>query len=256
MSELRFHISFGVAANGWLPVFVATEAKQFDFVASGVLNDPLDEFVGVAVELAGESVVAAVVRIWEEPYTTELRFACEAAAQNVTVKIVECGDWSSSRDREIIYSGEHPRQHLATTLIASLRAFEASTPRSGEIEGWGQFPSAKLRQVVPARNIRTFIEPWREVRGLQRIIDELRTEVGRNHPLHNVEAVLVGHLGDTDEYLFELKSGPDSLAVVKLTWSGVRESAPNPTTEFYASWQDWLTRRALLDADTSERGDR
>ncbi len=259
MSESRFHVSFGIAAHGWLPVVVATDAKQLDLVASRVLNDPLDELVGVAVELAGESAVSAVVRIWEEPDTTELRFLSGPAAQSVTIEITEYGDWfgSPGSRRAVVYSSEHPRQHLAATLIASLRAFEATTPRSGEVEGWGQFPSAKLRQVAPARNMRTFVKPWREVRGLQRITDELRIEVGKHHPLYDVEAAIVGHFGDTDEYLFELKTGPDQLAVVKLTWSGKRESEPNtPATQFYSSWQDWLIRRALLDADAGEGDDR
>lgn len=254
MNDVQFGISLGTAQHGWLPISVNTDAGTFDFVASGVLNDPLDELVSVAVELAGMAAVDASVRFWEEPGTTALRFVSGRDGSTVTIELMEQGDWpGKSIPRSVVkYRGEGERHEVARSIIATLRAFEASTPRNGQIEGWGLFPSAKLRSVAPARSDRLFIAPWREVRGLDRVVDELRTEAGRHHPLFGLDLAAIGHLGDTDDYLIEIATGPDPLAVVRLTWSGERERDPNlPATEFFSSWDDWVQRRALLDASAN-----
>jgi hypothetical protein len=241
-----------MALHGWLPIYLHTESDVFEIVASNVLNDPLDELVAAAVELAGPSAVNATVRMWEEPGTTELRFHSGDHDSRVTIEVADAADWPgkmSTHDR-IKYRGEGERSAVSQSIIATLRAFETQIPRTGEIEGWGIFPSAKFRRVAPEPSERLFISPWREIRGHQRIVDELRSEAGRHHPLFGLEITAVGHKDNTDDYLFELETGPDALAVVRLTWSGQRESSPNsPKTEFFSSWNDWVQRRMLPDAN-------
>jgi hypothetical protein len=252
-----FCVSLGIAQHGWLPITFSTEhGDVFELAASRVLNDPLSELVDVAVALVTKNAVNAAVRIWEEPGTTELRVISGLHDSSVIIEIAEVSDWpgKTSPHSLLKYRGECERSALANSIIATLRAFEMQLPRTGEIDGWGTFPSMKFRRVAPEPSERLFLAPWRETRGQQRIVDELRSEVGRAHPLFGLDVAVVGHHGDTDDYLFELATGPDALAVVRLTWSGKREKDPNsPKTEFFSSWSDWVQRRLLPDANGRSR---
>jgi len=252
----RFLISFGTASHGWLPISVTVSRDTFEFAASSVLNDPVEELASLTVTLVGDAAVDAAVRFWEEPETTELRFVAARHASSVTITMIEYAGWPRQGDPSFIvrHQWECERRPLADSIIATLRVFEASLPRSGKIEGWHAFPSAVLRRVAPLPNDRVFIAPWRQIAGLQRVIDEIRSEVGRLHPLFGLDFILVGQLSDSDDYLIELATGPDPLAVVRLTWSGRNESKRDvPDTQFYSSWLDWLQRRALLDAQRVAR---
>jgi hypothetical protein len=250
----RFGLLLGTAKAGWLPFVFVLDDRRLELVASSVLNDPLDELTEVAVAVATPGPVDAAVRIWEEPATTEIRFTGKQASSLLTIEVSETGEWPGSARRRLAnvrYSQEFDRLDVATKLVDALRVYETRHPRTGKIEGWGSFPSKKLRRLVPelAEGARTFLAPWHEVHGLQRVVDELKAEVGPKHPLFNVGVSVVARRADNDDYLFELQSGPDPFAVVHLTWTGTREHDPTyPSTEFFGSWNDWVDRRMVPDS--------
>src|SRR5262245_54880147 len=94
----------------------------------------------------------------------------------------------------------------------------------------------------------SWLPPWSPCDpGLE---NELAREVGRGHPLAGVKAVAVARRVDTDDVLFHLPDGPAPLAVVRLTWTGRRETSPDwPWTEFFASLEEWIERMKQDHAD-------
>lgn len=256
MTTTPFSLLLGTPRSGWLPITIVAGNQRFELVGSNVLNDPLHELAVAAVSLANDEVVNAVVSVWEEPGTFELRFTSESATA-VTIEIRETSAWpgKATRLNATRFFGECDRGQVASAVIGVLRVLEARTPRTGLMEGWGKFPSTELRRVSPAPGAqRLFLPPWRAVHGLERANDELRAEVGPRHPLFNVPVSVAAWHTDDDEYLFELGSGPDAFAVVHLTWSGQRDKNPMwPATEFFASWDDWVDRRMLPDSTARAR---
>lgn len=179
-----------------------------------------------------------VTRVWEEPGTTEIRFASEEGGSRVRIEVSELEDWPlhGPVNGMLVQRAEADRHLVATALLAALRSVEERTPRTGEVAGWGSFPSAVLRRLTPDRpDMRSLPRPWRDARGQARFEKELRSEVGLRHPLRGVSATVLAVNGDTGDCLFELATGPDVLAIVRLTWSGRRENcALSPSTELFA----------------------
>ena len=135
-------------------------------------------------------------------------------------------------------SRRQPRRRRCV-LAGELAIFEEGLPRTGAVDGWGVFPWVKLRQVIPGAE-RVYVPPWKEARGLERVIDELRAESGASHALHGVGVEVIAVNLDEGEYLLETKTGPDAFAVVRLTWSGKRER--DLPVQFFRSWAEWAQR--------------
>src|SRR5687767_13573850 len=83
----QFRIVFGSAKSGWMPVTVYFDDAVCEYVASGVLNDPVTELAEAALAISGDRPVEQIVKIWEEPATTEIRFVSEAGDEEVVVRI-------------------------------------------------------------------------------------------------------------------------------------------------------------------------
>jgi hypothetical protein len=233
MSGSPFDLRLGTPSAGWLPLAVRVGERVYETEASGVLNDPLDELVEAAVALRRDDRVCASVRLWEEPEWKELRFTAERGDEDVVIELVDT-------DRRVLMSKvTGKRDAIATFLAGELTIFEEGLPRTGAVDGWGVFPSLKLRQAIPGSE-RVYVPPWNEARGLERVIDELRAEIGASHSLHGVEIEVMAVNLDDGEYLLETKTGPDAFAVVHLTWSGKRER--DLPVRFFRSWAEWAQR--------------
>ena len=91
-----------------------------------------------------------------------------------------------------------------------------------------------------------WLDPWDSTpSGLEA---ELEKEICSAHPLFGRKAISVGRREDCDDVLFFLPDNPSPLAVVRLTWTGKRETNPKwPHTTFYSSLFDWVARRMMPD---------
>lgn len=68
---------------------------------------------------------------------------------------------------------------------------------------------------------------------------ELARELSPDHPLQGRHVVAIAKREGTDDVLFALP-GSDAVAVVHLTWAGQAEQPPWPSTEMYASFDDFI----------------
>jgi len=233
MSGNPFDLRLGTPSAGWLPITVRVGERVYETAASGVLNDPLDELVDAAIALRRDDRLCASVRLWEEPAWKELRFRAERGDEVVVVELID------TDRRTLMSKATGKRDAVATFLAGELTLFEERLPRTGAVDGWGVFPSVKLRELIPGPE-RVYVPPWKEARGLERVIDELRAESGASHALHGVGVKVIAVNLDEGEYLLETKTGPDAFAVVRLTWSGKRER--DLPVQFFRSWAEWAQR--------------
>jgi hypothetical protein len=94
-----------------------------------------------------------------------------------------------------------------------------------------------------------WLEPWWSTatqgeefhEGFKR---QLKTEVGPEHPLYNIDARIVAR-GYGDDTLFQLLDGSGRFAVVHLTWRQSQEPMPWPVTEIHSSFQSFVTDRMI-----------
>ena len=186
-----------------------------------------------AVALRRDDRLCASVRLWEEPAWKELRFTAERGDEDVVIELID------TDRRTLMSKAAGNRDAVAASLAGELAIFEEGLPRTGAVDGWGVFPWVKLRQVIPGPE-RVYVPPWKEARGLERVIDELRAESGASHALHGVGVEVIAVNLDEGEYLLETKTGPDAFAVVRLTWSGKRER--DLPVQFFRSWAEWAQR--------------
>jgi hypothetical protein len=93
-----------------------------------------------------------------------------------------------------------------------------------------------------ARDV-NWLTPWiqtgADAVGLE---DELRRELGPDHPMYGISVTAIARRIDTDDVLFELTGVPFPYAEVHLTWSGRREPAQWTGVEFFSGLKDWIDR--------------
>jgi hypothetical protein len=104
--------------------------------------------------------------------------------------------------------------------------------------------------------IPNLMTPWHPVdaersAALER---ELAREVGPAHVIHGRTAKAIAVRQDCDDVLFELDDGRSGYAVVHLTWIMKVEKTPNyPSTERFASIEEWRIQRMIPDAEDWNR---
>ena len=91
------------------------------------------------------------------------------------------------------------------------------------------------------------LEPWRHVideRERLLLEEELRKEIGNQHPLVGLEIKVLGKRDGRDDVISSLEDG--RVAEVHLTWSGKKEAHPNwPRTVIFESMDKWRTETDL-----------
>jgi hypothetical protein len=101
-----------------------------------------------------------------------------------------------------------------------------------------------------------WIDPWVPVseRGRTAYDNELRMEVGLDHPLYGIRLRAVARTCHTDDVLFQLKDHRIAqFAVVHLTFRGRVESDSQwPSVILYRDLEHWVTQRMLRDAAAYE----
>jgi len=75
--------------------------------------------------------------------------------------------------------------------------------------------------------------------GAGRFDAELKRELAREHPLHDLRVAAIGRRFDRDEVLFQVLDGGTRVAEVHLTWSRKREPPPWPLSRVYETWTAW-----------------
>ncbi|SDH01268.1 hypothetical protein SAMN05216338_1004283 [Bradyrhizobium sp. Rc2d] len=75
--------------------------------------------------------------------------------------------------------------------------------------------------------------------------DELRKEIGPEHPLWNCGLRLIARRDDRDDAIFLVGDG--RVAEVHLTWSGKPERSPWPRTAIFANMGQWRAARSASD---------
>src|SRR5664279_2934243 len=102
----------------------------------------------------------------------------------------------------------------------------------------------------------SWIDPWVPIseRGREAYENELKMELGLDHPLYGVKARAIARTCHTDDILFHLKDHPIAeYAVVPLTFRGRLESSPQwPSVILYRDLEHWVTQRMLRDAANYE----
>lgn len=111
---------------------------------------------------------------------------------------------------------------------------------------------------MKAKDFKDFpwIDPWVPVseRGREAYENELRMELGLDHPLYGVKVRAVARTCHTDDILFHLKDHRIAeFAVVHLTFRGQPETDPQwPSLILYKDMEHWVTQRMLRDAAAYE----
>jgi len=91
----------------------------------------------------------------------------------------------------------------------------------------------------------TLLEPW--VSATLGAEKELEIEVGKNHPLFQLQCVPIARRIDKDEVLFQIAK-TNRYAVVQLTWSGKTElDSKFPKTEMFNGIDEWIEKRMKKD---------
>ena len=92
-------------------------------------------------------------------------------------------------------------------------------------------------------------DPSQEREGMER---ELARELTQGHELFGLPVRALARRQDCDDVLFALE-GSERVAVVHLTWSP-NEKAPWPSTELFASLDEFVVVRMQLDHDRFHYG--
>jgi hypothetical protein len=104
------------------------------------------------------------------------------------------------------------------------------------------------------------LSPWGAPNSPDSLALELQRELGPQHPLFSKAVRALARATDRDDVLFEISDGTTTkYAVVHLTWTGkVESSSTFPSTEFFASLDDWLDWMKANHEDFTfgEAGDR
>lgn len=249
--NLPFRVVLGAPSEGWLPVELAVGEASFELEASDALNDPLCELADVAVALADQSAaVAMVVRIFEEPGFTELRFSSAAGGAEALLCVHDVDG------RQDVCSSVYARAELRDALRSALERFAAALPRTDEIAGWGQFPRHALRTFEKNKWEAPVLPPWEPANDPARIAQQIKLETrARAHPLHGLRVRPVAVETSTDRYLVEIESGNDQYAVVRLRWNDRPGRSPlEPETTFFRTWGDWV--RECMSPDSLRQASR
>jgi hypothetical protein len=100
-----------------------------------------------------------------------------------------------------------------------------------------------------------WLDPWWSIIHLGRDFagtfeNELRREVGRDHPLYGIPIEAIGRHDACDDVLYRLLDGSGRVAVVHLTWAqSTSESGPWPMTEIYSDLQTWAEQHMKPEHD-------
>lgn len=114
-------------------------------------------------------------------------------------------------------------------------------PESGRLH-LGNFALSRM----PENNRVAWLEPW--VPAMAGMEKELEKEVGEGHVLYGTRCVPVARRIDQDDVLFQVDGREDFYAVVRLTWSGMRESdSAFPRTEAFRSIGEWVEKKMKPD---------
>jgi hypothetical protein len=101
-----------------------------------------------------------------------------------------------------------------------------------------------------------WIDPWVPVseRGREAYDNELRMELGMDHPLYGVKARAIARTCHADDILFRLHDHHIAeYAVVHLTFRGKPETDPQwPSVILYRDLEHYVTQRMLRDAAAYE----
>lgn len=111
---------------------------------------------------------------------------------------------------------------------------------------------------MKAKDLQDFpwIDPWVPIseRGREAYDNELRMELGLDHPLYGIRTKAIARTCHTDDILFLLKDHRIAeFAVVHLTFRGKPESDPQwPSVILYKDMEHFVTMRMLRDAAAYE----
>ena len=106
--------------------------------------------------------------------------------------------------------------------------------------------------MINALETYSFQAPWAAIdddgSGL---VSELEKELPKNHTLSGGTFRAVARRHDCDDVLFLVERGEkQELAIVHLTWTGLRESDPYyPATEVFKSMEELIKKRLEPDAN-------
>ncbi len=85
--------------------------------------------------------------------------------------------------------------------------------------------------------------PWKWLVVGERLVEELQTEVGPGHVLHDRRVTALAHRNGCEDVLYMVED--TSFAVVRLTWLLVQETDPRcPPARVYRTWEECLARLA------------
>lgn len=91
-----------------------------------------------------------------------------------------------------------------------------------------------------------WLHPWEEIGEWRRaaVVAELKREVGPGHKLYevlqHVEVQALGQRGDCDDTMFLLVDHTPAVAMVHLTFASSEVTPAWPSTELYATLDDWV----------------
>ncbi len=83
----RISLSLGLPHHGWLPISFSAGGFAWEWHASGVLNDPVWEFLGLLLALGQRSRLDKRICVWLEPDGYALDFATQRPRQTTPVKL-------------------------------------------------------------------------------------------------------------------------------------------------------------------------
>ncbi len=141
--QQHFHIRFGPARNGWLPVTIHTANQHLAFEASFTPDDSLAQLIDALLMVLASDGTAAVT--WNsEP--VEYRFTLEAVADVAKLTITAFADHRrEAQEGKDVLTVQTDRQVLVRSFWRSLRRLQTQDDFAQQ---WHRpFPHAALAQL-------------------------------------------------------------------------------------------------------------
>jgi len=144
----KFNIKFGAPKHGWLPVELQLNSERFEFEASDVLNDPVNEIANAGVQLlSGSSCVTT--NWWLEPswHTLKLNTQTNNSSMTITFGYLADENHCNPESEHRITLDVRDFCRVVLRSLYSLRE-SVDVDEYASDSGWGKpFPDDKLESL-------------------------------------------------------------------------------------------------------------
>ena len=141
-----FDIAFHQPTWWWMPMDIWIDDQRFNFKASGVMNDPMQELISAACNMINGREPASVVNLWREPEWHSLVFEPSANSKKVCVSLLlnQNAEISKPESKISVYTSTSA---VCRKIAGAFRSLldDVGLPSYETRSGWGKpFPISEI----------------------------------------------------------------------------------------------------------------